>query len=168
MIVLVMGVAGSGKTTVGQALAKQLGARFLEGDAFHTPANRSKMGRGIPLTDEDRGPWLEAIREAMVQAAGEGEPVVVACSALKHRYRRRLTAGVVLPPGSFTSRWIGPRPRGGCAREKTTSCPPPWPTASSRLWNPPPRGTRHRDRGDVARGSHRTGAHPPHPGGERG
>jgi len=98
MIVLVMGVAGSGKTTVGQALAKQLGARFLEGDAFHTPANRSKMGRGIPLTDEDRGPWLEAIREAMVQAAGEGEPVVVACSALKHRYRRRLTAGVVPSP----------------------------------------------------------------------
>lgn len=83
--VVVMGVSGSGKTTVGAALADALGMPFTDGDALHPAANVAKMSAGIPLTDEDRAPWLDAI--GAVLAAG---PVVVACSALKRAYRDRL------------------------------------------------------------------------------
>jgi gluconokinase len=85
--VVVMGVSGSGKTTVGAALAHALGLRFVDGDALHPAANVAKMAAGIPLDDADRAPWLDAI--GAVLAAG---PVVVACSALKRIYRDRLRA----------------------------------------------------------------------------
>ena len=85
--VVVMGVSGSGKTTVGAALAHALGLEFVDGDALHPAANVAKMAAGIPLDDADRAPWLDAI--GAVLAAG---PVVVACSALKRVYRDRLRA----------------------------------------------------------------------------
>jgi carbohydrate kinase (thermoresistant glucokinase family) len=81
--VVVMGVAGSGKSTVAAELAARRGASFIEGDDFHSVSNLEKMAAGIPLTDDDRGPWLEALRNAM---AGK-QNVVVACSALKRIYR---------------------------------------------------------------------------------
>jgi gluconokinase len=92
-IVVVAGVAGSGKSTVGRALARALGWRFLEGDAFHPPANVAKMRRGIGLTDRDRAPWLAAVRRAMIAALASAPGVVVACSALRARYRRALARG---------------------------------------------------------------------------
>lgn len=85
--VVVMGVSGSGKTTVGAALAGALGLPFVDGDALHPAANVAKMAAGIPLDDADRAPWLDAV--GAVLAAG---PVVVACSALKRIYRDRLRA----------------------------------------------------------------------------
>lgn len=93
MIVIVMGVAGSGKTTVGQALAEALGATFLDADDFHPPANIEKMAQGIPLTDADRQPWLDAIHAALFACDRRGQPTVLACSALKADYRSRLSAG---------------------------------------------------------------------------
>jgi carbohydrate kinase (thermoresistant glucokinase family) len=92
MIVLLMGVAGSGKTTVGARLATALGARFHEGDAFHPPANVEKMRCGEPLTDQDRLPWLQAIAAAIAAADAVGESAVFACSALKRSYRDILRA----------------------------------------------------------------------------
>ena len=85
-----MGPAGSGKTTVGELLAGQLGWEFADGDNFHSPANIEKMTRGVPLDDNDRIPWLEAIREAMEQWNAQRRNVVMACSALKKSYRERL------------------------------------------------------------------------------
>jgi gluconokinase len=87
MIVLLMGVSGAGKTTVGAQLAAALGATFHEGDAFHPPANVAKMARGEPLNDDDRRPWLVAIAAAMGRAAQAGDGAVFACSALKRSYR---------------------------------------------------------------------------------
>ena len=85
-----MGPAGSGKTTVGELLASQLGWEFADGDSFHSPANIEKMSRGVPLDDNDRIPWLDAIREAMEQWSGQRRNVVLACSALKRNYRERV------------------------------------------------------------------------------
>jgi gluconokinase len=85
-----MGVSGTGKTTVGKALAAELGWAFIEGDDFHPVANVEKMTAGIPLTDEDRCPWLQALRRRVEEACGRGEDVVLACSALKHDYRAYL------------------------------------------------------------------------------
>lgn len=93
MIIIVMGVSGSGKTTLGQHLALRLGWSFLEGDDLHPPANREKMARGVPLTDDDRQPWLRAIREQIAAFATRGESAVVTCSALKQAYRAVLSAG---------------------------------------------------------------------------
>jgi carbohydrate kinase (thermoresistant glucokinase family) len=90
VIVLVMGVTGSGKTTVGQALADALGWRFHDGDDFHPEANVAKMAAGQPLTDEDRWPWLDRIADEMRRTLARGENAVFACSALKEAYRRRL------------------------------------------------------------------------------
>lgn len=87
MILVLMGVSGSGKTTVGKALAADLGWTFLDADDFHPEANVEKMKRGEPLTDEDRAPWLKELRQRMDDACDQGEDVVLACSALKHRYR---------------------------------------------------------------------------------
>ena len=86
---VIMGVCGSGKTTAAQALQKQLrGCPYAEGDDFHTQANRDKMGAGIPLTDADRAPWLESLRDWMdAQAQAGAAYSVVTCSALKHIYR---------------------------------------------------------------------------------
>lgn len=85
--IIVMGVSGCGKSTVGEALAARLNRRFVEGDALHPDANRSKMAAGTPLTDADRAPWLDRIREEMSRAEA---PLVVACSALRRAYRDRL------------------------------------------------------------------------------
>lgn len=87
MIVLVMGVAGSGKTTIGKLLAKKLASRFLDADDFHSSANIEKMKRGIPLTDADREPWLHSIHEELVRLNARNCNVVLACSALKEKYR---------------------------------------------------------------------------------
>ena len=85
-----MGVAGSGKTTVGRRLAGELGWEFYDADDFHPPANIEKMARGVPLTDEDRRPWLAALGELVRGCLARGAHAVLACSALKGRYRERL------------------------------------------------------------------------------
>jgi gluconokinase len=86
MIAILMGVAGSGKTTVGRLLASELGWRFSEGDDFHPRANIDKMQRGIPLTDDDRWPWLQALREVIDICLVQGTSAVMACSALTQTY----------------------------------------------------------------------------------
>ena len=85
-----MGPAGSGKTTVGKLLAAQLQWEFADADNFHSPANIEKMSRGIPLSDDDRIPWLRSLREAMLQWDAQHRNVVLACSALKRSYRELL------------------------------------------------------------------------------
>lgn len=87
MNLILMGVAGCGKTTVGLALAKALGRRYIEGDAFHSDANRKKMSAGQALNDEDRWPWLDTLAAQLNDAEGQA---VLSCSALKRRYRERL------------------------------------------------------------------------------
>ena len=94
MIVVVMGVAGSGKTTIGKMLATALNCTFQEGDALHPAANIAKMSRGTPLTDEDREPWLAAIHSHIRDFVSRGEDLVVACSALKQQYRESLAIDV--------------------------------------------------------------------------
>jgi gluconokinase len=93
MIVVVAGVAGSGKTTVGQLLARRLGWLFADGDSFHPAGNIAKMRAGMPLTDEDRQPWLAAMRSWMDDIQASGQSAVLACSALKRRYRDELLGG---------------------------------------------------------------------------
>ena len=90
MIVIVFGVSGAGKTTIGKLLARELGSRFIEADDFHPTANVEKMRSGHPLTDEDRWPWLERLREQIKRALAAGENAVLACSTLKRAYRDRL------------------------------------------------------------------------------
>jgi len=87
MIVVVMGVSGVGKTTLGRVLADRLQATFLEGDRFHPPANVEKMRAGTPLSDADREPWLRALAAEAERCSSRGENVVIACSALKRAYR---------------------------------------------------------------------------------
>ena len=94
MIVIVMGVAGSGKTTVGKLLARRLGWCFYEGDGFHPVANIEKMSAGVPLTDGDRWPWLESIKKELDRCSEQGTHAVVACSALRDRYRSYLAADI--------------------------------------------------------------------------
>jgi len=93
MIVIVAGVSGSGKTTIGGLLAERLGWPFADGDSFHPAANIAKMAAGIALTDEDRWPWLSAIGAWMDARAAAGESGVLACSALKRVYREALLDG---------------------------------------------------------------------------
>jgi len=88
--VVVMGVSGSGKTTVAELLARQLGWRFVEGDRLHPEANVEKMRQGTPLTDADRAPWLDRIGEELKNWAAEGRSGVMTCSALKRAYRDRI------------------------------------------------------------------------------
>jgi gluconokinase len=90
MIILVMGVTGSGKTTVGTLLAAQMGWAFADADSFHPAANVEKMSHAIPLTDADRVPWLEAIHQQMVTWNSSGTSGVITCSALKKSYRELL------------------------------------------------------------------------------
>ncbi len=90
--VVVMGVSGSGKSTVGEMLARRQGWAFVEGDAFHSEGNHAKMRAGVPLTDEDRESWLEALGRELARHAADG--VVLSCSALKRAYRRRLRGHV--------------------------------------------------------------------------
>ena len=93
MVVILMGVAGAGKTAVGESLVGRLGWRFYDGDDFQPAANVRKMSSGQALTDEDRRPWLEFLHTLIVQQEAAGASAVVACSALKERYRQRLLAG---------------------------------------------------------------------------
>jgi len=93
MIVIVMGVVGSGKTTVGRLLAEQLSWEFADADDFHSSANVEKIRKGIGLTDADRTPWLESLHAAILQWIAERRSVVLACSALKRSYRSELEAG---------------------------------------------------------------------------
>ncbi|HEX3489194.1 MAG TPA: gluconokinase [Streptosporangiaceae bacterium] len=93
MIVMVAGIAGSGKTTVGQLLAARLGWEFADGDRFHSPAAVAKMQAGIPLADDDRWPWLDAIGAWVDHENAAGRSAVVACSALRRSYRQRLLTG---------------------------------------------------------------------------
>ena len=92
-ILVVMGVSGVGKTTLGEALAQRLGWDFIDGDALHPPANIAKMKAGIALTDADRAPWLDAVAAWIDGQHGKGRPGVVTCSALKRAYRDRLDVG---------------------------------------------------------------------------
>ncbi|MFC5445921.1 gluconokinase [Rhizobium halophytocola] len=91
--VIVMGVSGCGKTSVGDMLAKRLGAVFIEGDSLHPQANIDKMAVGIPLNDDDRWPWLDVIGMRMAEQLQQGRSVVASCSALRHVYRERLRTG---------------------------------------------------------------------------
>ena len=93
MILVVMGVAGSGKTTIARMLAERLGWRFQEGDALHPAANVAKMSAGTPLTDDDRWPWLHAIAAVIDGWRAEGASGIVTCSALKRAYREILVGG---------------------------------------------------------------------------
>ncbi|MBD2041667.1 gluconokinase [Microcoleus sp. FACHB-672] len=106
MIVLVMGVSGSGKSTIGLLLAQSLNWHFSDADAFHPPANIEKMSRSIPLDDADRQPWIEELQRAIDGWLQEDKNVVLACSALKDRYRQLLVRDrermkVVYLKGSF-------------------------------------------------------------------
>jgi gluconokinase len=94
MVVIVMGVSGSGKSTIGMTLARDLGCDFRDADDLHPQENRDKMHRGIPLTDEDRRPWLAAVRALIDRYESAGTNLVIACSALKEAYRKTLTDGV--------------------------------------------------------------------------
>src|SRR5688500_6255121 len=92
MIIIIMGVAGSGKTTIGTKLADDLGWSFYDADDFHPPDNVHKMGNGIPLTDADRQPWLDALAALIRDLLASGQSAVIACSSLKHSYRKLLRA----------------------------------------------------------------------------
>jgi gluconokinase len=96
MLILVMGVTGSGKTTVGKLLAQRLKCGFLDADDFHSAANRDKMHHGIPLSDADRAPWLAALHAELMRANAAGQSVVLGCSALKQEYRNTLSANLNL------------------------------------------------------------------------
>jgi len=107
---IVMGVSGSGKTSVGKSLAEHLGWDFYDADDFHPPANIEKMADGIPLDDSDRAPWLAALHDLISSSLIQSRPGVLACSALKERYRRRLLEGnadvqLIYLKGSYDLIW---------------------------------------------------------------
>ena len=93
MVIIVTGVAGSGKTTIGRLLATSLGWEFHDADDLHPASNKDKMSRGIPLTDEDRWPWLRAVRDLVNQCLDNRKNAVIACSALKQEYRDLIVSG---------------------------------------------------------------------------
>jgi gluconokinase len=93
VVIILMGVAGTGKTVVGQALAAQLGWRFEDADTHHSSSNVAKMRRGMPLSDADRAPWLAELHGLVARALDRREPLVLACSALKEAYRQQLRGG---------------------------------------------------------------------------
>jgi gluconokinase len=93
MILIAMGVSGAGKTRIGELLAERLQCDFTDGDAFHSAANKEKMHKGIPLTDDDRWPWLKTIRAAIEEKQRAGETAVFTCSSLKRSYRDVLREG---------------------------------------------------------------------------
>lgn len=92
-VVILMGVSGVGKTSVGVAVAEQLGWEFFDGDDFHPPANVDKMSRGVPLDDDDRKDWLDALHQLIRRNLDVGQPAIIACSALKDKYRDFLREG---------------------------------------------------------------------------
>src|SRR5690349_12588223 len=93
MVIVLMGVSAAGKTTVGVELAEQLGWHFADADDYHSAANIAKMHAGVALTDEERAPWLESLRQAILKWLASGMNVVLACSALKQHYRDILHTG---------------------------------------------------------------------------
>lgn len=108
--IIMMGVAGSGKTTVGELLAQQLGWNFYDADAFHPAENVAKMANGTPLDDADRAPWLAALRALISTSFEENRPAVLACSALKESYRKQLLQDhdgvqIVYLKGSYDLIW---------------------------------------------------------------
>lgn len=107
---IIMGVSGCGKSSVGQALAASLGWDFYDADDFHPPENITKMANGIPLDDADRAPWLESLRDLIASCLQSDRPGVLACSALKERYRQKLLEGnpgvrLVYLKGSYDLIW---------------------------------------------------------------
>jgi gluconokinase len=106
MIVVLMGVSGSGKTTIGTLLAQRTGTVFADADDYHPAANKEKMRAGIPLNDEDREPWLEILNGLLRGWFQSGEGGVLACSALKEKYRQTLESGI--PAGAITFVWLDP------------------------------------------------------------
>ena len=104
MIVVLMGVTGSGKTTIGTLLAERVGAIFADADDYHPAANKQKMAVGHALNDEDRQPWLETLNQLMKGWFNEGKNGVMACSALKSKYRATLAAG--MPKGTVSFVWL--------------------------------------------------------------
>ncbi|MDR2727750.1 MAG: gluconokinase [Chitinispirillales bacterium] len=96
MVYVVMGVAGSGKTTVGAMLAKQIHARFIDADDYHPQTNISKIKQSLPLTDEERLPWLKTLSGVIREHLSRGDTLVLACSALKSKYRQILLSGSAL------------------------------------------------------------------------
>ena len=114
-VFVIMGVSGCGKTTVGQALASQINCPFYDGDDFHPPENVAKMSHGIPLNDADRAPWLARLAALIERHLVEGETAVLACSALKKRYRDQLRVSdrvrFIYLEGSFDLIWQRMRAR---------------------------------------------------------
>jgi gluconokinase len=94
MTVILMGVTGTGKTTIGKLLSSRTGWQFAEGDDYHSEANKAKMHAGIPLDDEDRAPWLASLHEVLLGWYRSGQSGILACSALKQSYRDTLSAGI--------------------------------------------------------------------------
>lgn len=94
MVLILMGVSGTGKTTLGHMLSAATGWPFLDGDDFHSAANKAKMASGMPLTDEDRAPWLGTLHEKIAEYANAGNPIILACSALREQYRDVLRGGL--------------------------------------------------------------------------
>ncbi len=106
MIVVLMGVSGSGKTTIGTLLAQRTGTVFADADDYHSQANKDKMHAGIPLNDEDREPWLETLNGLLHGWYQSGEGGVLACSALKEKYRQTLERGIRTDAMTFV--WLDP------------------------------------------------------------
>jgi gluconokinase len=106
MNVVIMGVCGSGKTCVGRALAEHLGWRFLDADDFHPQPNVDKMAAGVPLEDADRWPWLDRLAAELACVEAGGGQAVLACSALRQRYRDRLSKGQTAQATARKLRWI--------------------------------------------------------------
>lgn len=96
MIIVVLGVAGVGKTTIGVELARKLNVEFADADSYHSPENVRKMSAGVPLTDDDRWPWLARLHELMKDRAEKGLDLVLACSALREVYRAKLAEGLTV------------------------------------------------------------------------
>lgn len=108
--IIVMGVSGSGKTSIGRSLAEHLGWDFYDADDFHPPENVAKMANGIPLDDSDRAPWLASLHDLISSSLKEDRPGVLACSALKERYRQQLLEGnenvqIIYLKGSYDLIW---------------------------------------------------------------
>jgi len=123
IVLIIMGVSGTGKSTVGKSLSKKLSWPYFEGDDFHPKANVEKMRQGIPLTDEDREPWLQTLRELIEKQLRQGHSAILASSALKNSYRNTLVQGderirFVYLQGSFELIWAD------YSKEITNTCLP--------------------------------------------